>query len=615
MVCEHPVAGAEVDPHTVMADPARVLVLAESGLSHAPDPVLDELAERVRRWLGVPVALVSLVQPDQQVFPGQAGLPEPWARERRTPLSHSFCQHVVASSEPLVVTDARDHPLVRNNDAVEDLAVIAYAGMPLTDADGRVLGSLCAIDHRPRQWTDRELDMLAGLAVACSSELRLRLSRADADRERDHRDRVERDLAASYERSQLLLHASQTFTAATDSADVRRRLAELVESTLQPSWVLLALVAGDEENWRLHDGASDTPLEGLVLRPRSEPASAVGRQDEITLDGASDAPLPPTVGSRLAQFGAGTALVVRLDGQDEDLGLMVLGWPAGVGLEFADRVFATSVAGYVAQAVSRVRFVEHRVSVAHEMQSAMLAPLPELEGVELVARYRAADAREDVGGDWYDASLLPDMAGRARSVLAASVGDVVGHTLDSAIRMGQVRSMLRQAAWDVAATPSRVLAAVERANAGDGLHLAGTAVLVHLQQHHDGQWTVTWTNAGHPPPLVVTSTGGVRRLGGLDPMFGFPIAVTRPRRDHHVELADGATIFLHTDGLIERPGEDLDDGARRLEAALERRRGLPLQAMVEGVLSELASTATDDVVVLAIRLGDAGRPPTGTDDR
>ena len=62
--------------------------------------------------------LVTLVSPDEQVFPGAAGLPEPYQSERRTPLSHSFCQHVVASSEPLVVEDARVHPLVRHNLAV-----------------------------------------------------------------------------------------------------------------------------------------------------------------------------------------------------------------------------------------------------------------------------------------------------------------------------------------------------------------------------------------------------------------------------------------------------------------------------------------------------------------
>ena len=120
-------------------------------------PVSDEAFERfvrlARRQLGVPVALVSLVTAEEQVFPGAAGLPEPWQSTRRTPLSHSFCKHVVSSREPLVVEDAREHPLVCDSLAIPDLHVIAYAGHPLVDADGRVIGSLCAIDERPRRWT------------------------------------------------------------------------------------------------------------------------------------------------------------------------------------------------------------------------------------------------------------------------------------------------------------------------------------------------------------------------------------------------------------------------------------------------------------------------------
>jgi serine phosphatase RsbU (regulator of sigma subunit) len=153
--------------------------------SHAP-VVSDEAFERfvrlVRRQLGVPTALVSLVGPDEQVFPGAAGLPEPWQSTRRTPLTHSFCKHVVASAQPLVIEDARLDALVRDNRAVAELGVVAYAGMPLLDVDGQVIGSLCAIDRRPRQWTDDDLAVLVDLAAACSSELQLRAMRERAAR-------------------------------------------------------------------------------------------------------------------------------------------------------------------------------------------------------------------------------------------------------------------------------------------------------------------------------------------------------------------------------------------------------------------------------------------------
>lgn len=149
----------------------------EPALPAHSDPAFERFARLVRRQLGVPVALVTFVSADEQVFPGSVGLPEPWQSTRRTPLSHSFCQHVVRSAAPLVVTDAREHPLVRDNLAIPDLSVVAYAGMPLTDADGAVVGSLCAIDSRPRTWSQDDLDVLTDLAEACSSELQLRVAR------------------------------------------------------------------------------------------------------------------------------------------------------------------------------------------------------------------------------------------------------------------------------------------------------------------------------------------------------------------------------------------------------------------------------------------------------
>jgi PAS domain S-box-containing protein len=145
----------------------------EPGAAHA-NAALDRLAGLAIRVLGVPVALVSLVEEDRQVFPGCVGLPEPWGVRRETPLSHSFCQHVVASGEALVIDDARMHPLVAHNLAIPDLGVVAYAGVPLATPSGHVVGSFCAIDTQPRAWNQWELDVLADLAAAAATEIELR---------------------------------------------------------------------------------------------------------------------------------------------------------------------------------------------------------------------------------------------------------------------------------------------------------------------------------------------------------------------------------------------------------------------------------------------------------
>ncbi len=174
---------------TPVGDPGRLDVLRETGLLDSPaEEAFDRLTRLVTRLLGVPVALVSLVDRDRQFFKSYVGLPEPWATQRESPLTHSFCQHTVLTGRELVVDDAREHPELRANMAVPDLGVIAYAGIPLTTRDGTVLGSFCAIDTKPRRWTEGDLATLRDLAQSAASEVELRMRIAAQERaEREQR--------------------------------------------------------------------------------------------------------------------------------------------------------------------------------------------------------------------------------------------------------------------------------------------------------------------------------------------------------------------------------------------------------------------------------------------
>jgi GAF domain-containing protein len=155
-------------------DPERLRALRATGLVGSPaQENFDRHARIAAEALDAPVALVSLVDEDGQFFKSCLGLPEPWSSRRGTPLSHSFCQHVVAAREPLIVEDAREHPELRENLAIRDLDVIAYAGMPLVDNEGHVLGTLCAIDHKPRKWTQRQVNLLRDVAAAVTREIEL----------------------------------------------------------------------------------------------------------------------------------------------------------------------------------------------------------------------------------------------------------------------------------------------------------------------------------------------------------------------------------------------------------------------------------------------------------
>ena len=142
--------------------------------SEQTEPLFDRLAALAARVLGVPVALVSFLEPERQVFRGRKVVFGPLEDVRETPLSHSICQHVAARREPLVIEDTRRHPLVCDNPVVAEKKVIAYAGVPLLDPEGRALGAFCAIDHEPRRWAEEDLAMLQTLATQVTSELTLR---------------------------------------------------------------------------------------------------------------------------------------------------------------------------------------------------------------------------------------------------------------------------------------------------------------------------------------------------------------------------------------------------------------------------------------------------------
>lgn len=159
----------------VLSSRRRLEALERSQLLDAPPDAAFDRATRVATLhFGVPVALVSIVDDHRQYFKSIVGLPEPWATSRETPLTHSFCQYVVATDAPLVVDDSREHPLVQGNGAIEDLAVISYCGVPLHDGDGNVLGALCVIDGHPTQWTADDVALLSDLAEMLRTELRFR---------------------------------------------------------------------------------------------------------------------------------------------------------------------------------------------------------------------------------------------------------------------------------------------------------------------------------------------------------------------------------------------------------------------------------------------------------
>jgi diguanylate cyclase (GGDEF)-like protein/PAS domain S-box-containing protein len=140
------------------------------------EPAFERLTRLVARLLDVPIALVSLVDEQRQWFKSRVGL-----AVGETPREQSFCAHTILGNEPLVVQDATaDSRFATNSLVLGDPGIRAYAGAPLRTADGYNLGTLCAIDRRPRKFSEDQLEILRELAAVAVDELELRRERRRA---------------------------------------------------------------------------------------------------------------------------------------------------------------------------------------------------------------------------------------------------------------------------------------------------------------------------------------------------------------------------------------------------------------------------------------------------
>jgi diguanylate cyclase (GGDEF)-like protein/PAS domain S-box-containing protein len=164
------------------SDHARLAALRGSGLAETgPEEAFDRLTRLARRALGVPVALLTLVEADRLTIKSADSGDEAWRPARHVPLSHTFCRHVVDAGRPFVVGDARETRATREETAATELGVAAYAGVPVVDGEGHVLGALAVLDAAPRRWAPDELAVLDDLAAAAAGELRLRALAREAE--------------------------------------------------------------------------------------------------------------------------------------------------------------------------------------------------------------------------------------------------------------------------------------------------------------------------------------------------------------------------------------------------------------------------------------------------
>jgi serine phosphatase RsbU (regulator of sigma subunit) len=588
----------------VLVDPERLRAVRRLGLGARGDAAFDRIAVLVERLVDVPVALVTVLEDDRQYLPGQVGLPEPLAEAREMPLRHSLSRHVVEAGQLLVVPDTQADPLMRDHPAVHELGARAFAGVPLTDSDGHVLGTLSVMDREPRAWTHSEIAVLVELGEVCSSELRLRIAREIADEAR-------RRAESAHDQLSLLGEVTETLSATMDIDEALERLGRMAAGRLA-DWCVVALAepSGTVRHVSAahHDPAYAKEAERLAQLAAAAPRemkSLVAAMQRAALPIRADSADPASLRARISpgeiveiaeRIGLGAYLIAPITapvGRRIVGVVMLVNGPARGAFGEAEEQTAVEIGRRAGLAVDNSRLYGRQRHVAEVLQHSMLPRLPEIPGVELHARYLPAQVGTAVGGDWYDAFVQPD-----GSVMLA-VGDVSGHDIEAAATMGQVRNLVRGDAYGRDDEPGPLLAQLDRALHGLGMPAAATAVLARLRRDDDG-YEVTFSNAGHPPPVLLRPDGDVEVWWETpEPLLGL---VPRDERStHRRRVQPGSTLLLYTVGLVEHPAQLIDDGVGRVLRELQGSGAVPIEELCTRLL-DTATRRDDDIALLAIRL-------------
>jgi serine phosphatase RsbU (regulator of sigma subunit) len=423
------------------------------------------------------------------------------------------------------------------------------------------------------------------------------------------------------ERLRFLAEVTDTMISTLDTGESATKLAELAVSRLC-DWAIV-VVTGDDgapgDEGRAHRDPArradvDLYRDGRVRRSGATPvvtALLTGQPVQMTeMDEGLIAPTLPTPEVRAAwrRLNTTSAAIIPLRAHGETFGVLVMmncgDRPPHTPRELA---MALEVARRGSLCLDNARLYGRQARVAETLQRSLLTPPAptDPERVQIAVRYRPAASHQAVGGDWYD--CFPQADGATQLV----IGDVVGHSVEAAAAMGQLRSMLRALAYDRPGSPARTLTRLDRVLSGLHVDAMASALVARVEEAPagDGGQMLHWSSAGHIAPLVLHPDGDVAVLHS-PPERLLGTGWTGVRSDHSVPLSPGDTVLLVTDGLVEHGRTDIDRGMARLTAVLAELRGLPVEELCDELLDRILETrADDDVAVLALRC--VARPPSG----
>ena len=453
----------------------------------------------------------------------------------------------------------------------------------------------------------------------------------DITARREARDELDR----SAHRLALLASVSEALTATLDPTEGVSRLATQLVPELA-DWCLVTLVedphATDwrrglrDVGWSHRDPGMEQTLRdyaGRRLRAMTDSsylAQAIREMTPVLMASSAtesvSAVLEPGVArDRLRELAPFSAVVVPLRARGRTVGVV----SAFRGIHRApfaaqDVSLLEDIGARAALALDNARLYESQRHVAEALQRSILTAPPRREGLQVVTRYTPAGDVARIGGDWYDAFLQGDASDGARDVVVV-VGDVVGHDVEAAAAMGQVRGLLRGIAVHSGDAPAAILSGLDTVMESLQLETTATAVVARFEQApatrgRAGRALLRWSHAGHPPGLLVDPDGTVTRLVDADAndlLLGFDPAADR--HEGAVALQPGATLVLYTDGLVERRDRDIDDGIEALMRLLAEVSPTTsdLDELCDRLLGAMASDEQeDDIALLVVRWAPDG---------
>ena len=570
-------------------------------LSSTTDPqvVAEALADMIVTAFGASRAGVVVRGEDGTTLETVAsrGFPDDvldrWKRftlDRRTPVGQA-----VLTNEPVLMPD-RQTWIERYPDLDEETLPAAAASIPL-DIGGRAIGGLTLSYDEPRSFSEDDVGFM--LAAARQGAQALERSRVEAGRRL-----VQARLSILARAGDLLAQSLDYQKTLAGVADmVVPRLADWASvEILEPDGVIRSValahvdpervaVAKEFRRRRPPDLSSPTGIGHVISTGQPELVPEVTEEMLASIE-------DPEILALVRDLRLRSAMVVPLRARGRTLGAMSYIWAESDNhYTAADLEFAQTLAARMALVIDNARLYRDRDHIARTLQESLLPPdLPEIEGVELAARYRPSGEGVDVGGDFYDAFEIGD------GEWTVALGDVCGKGPDAAALMGMIRHTIRAAAIRERA-PARVLSTVNAAVARQTSdEQFCTAIAARLRPRAD-RLSVWIAVAGHPRPLVRRADGSVSWVPTTGALLG--VFDDAELGELELSLAPGDVLVLYTDGVSEVRDEAGQLGEEGVSEAVARAAGgtaTEIADAIEDAVRAKDDEPRDDIAILVVRV-------------